>query len=185
MLLQDLTYAVRTLGKNPGFTVVAVLCLALGVGVNATIFSVVDGVLLQPYPYRDADRIVVLNATNPRAGINRSSVSYPDYKDWRDQNSTLESIAAFTSRSLTISDGTSDPERFLGSTVSWTLFGLLGTPPAIGRDLRSRNHPAPPTTSSRPTTASVTGSIGANCSADDRAQGLKDCSQRVLFGRQG
>jgi putative ABC transport system permease protein len=133
-MLQDLRYACRTLIANPGFTVVAVLCLSLGIGVNGTIFSVVDGVLLQPYPYPDADRIVVLNATNPKQHVNRSGVSYPDYKDWRDQSTSFSSFAAFQGRSLTIADGNHEPERYLGAAVSHTLFGLLGTPPALGRD---------------------------------------------------
>jgi hypothetical protein len=134
MLLQDLRYAARSVLRNPGFTAVAVLCLSLGIGLNAAIFSVVDGVLLQPYPYPETDRIVVLHTTNQRARINRAGVSWLDYKDWRDQNTTFSSMAAFTGRTLTISDGTAEPERFSGSTVSWNLFGLLGTPPAVGCD---------------------------------------------------
>ncbi len=134
MLLQDIRYSVRTLLRNPWFTSIAVLCLSLGIGVNATIFSVVDGVLLQPFPYPDADRIVVLNSTNQRAGVNRAGISWLDFCDFRDQNTTLSALAAFTGRSLTIADGRSEPERFQGSAVSWTLFGLLGTPPAHGRD---------------------------------------------------
>lgn len=101
---------------------------------HATIFSVVDGVLLQPFPYRDPGQIVVLNSTNPRQNITRAGVSWLDFKDWRDQNTTFASMAAFSGRSLTISDGHSDPERFEGATVTWNLFGLLGTPPALGRD---------------------------------------------------
>jgi putative ABC transport system permease protein len=134
MLLHDVRFAVRTLLRSPGFTMVAVLCLSLGIGVNATIFSVVDGVMLRPYPYADPDRIVVLGSTNPRAGVGRTGLSYPDFRDWQDQNATLARLAAFQGRSLTISDGRSDPERYSGSAVSWTLFGLLGTPPALGRD---------------------------------------------------
>ena len=133
-MLQDLRYAFRTLVANPGFTLVAVLCLSLGIGVNGTIFSVVDGVLLQPYPYPDADRIVVLNSTNPKQGVSRAGVSYPDFKDWRDGTTSFTSLAAFQGRSLTISDGTSEPERYAGAAVSATLFGLLGTPPSLGRD---------------------------------------------------
>ena len=133
-MLQDLRYAFRTLIASPGFTVVAVLCLSLGIGVNGTIFSVVDGVLLQPYPYPDAERIVVLNSTNPKQDIGRAGLSYPDYKDWRDDARSFAALAAFQGRSLTISDGTSEPERYLGAAVSSTLFGLLGTPPALGRD---------------------------------------------------
>jgi len=134
MLFQDLRYALRSLRKAPAFTAIAVACLALGIGVNATIFSVVDGVLLQPYPYKDAERIVVLNSTNQRLGVNRSGVSYLDFRDWRDESATLASLAAFTRRSLTIADGSTDPERYDGATISWNLFSLLGTPPAIGRD---------------------------------------------------
>ena len=134
MLFQDLRYALRSLRKAPAFTAIAVACLALGIGVNATIFSVVDGVLLQPYPYKDAERIGVLNSTNQRLGVNRSGVSYLDFRDWRDESATLASLAAFTRRSLTIADGSTDPERYDGATISWNLFSLLGTPPAIGRD---------------------------------------------------
>jgi putative ABC transport system permease protein len=134
MLLQDLRYAVRTLIANPGFTATAILCLSLGIGLNSAIFSVVDGVLLQPFPYPDADRIVILNSTNQRAGVNRAGLSWLDLRDVRDQTTTIASVAAFAGRTLTISDGTSEPERFNGAVVSASLFGLLGTPPALGRD---------------------------------------------------
>jgi predicted permease len=133
-MLQDLRYAVRTLLANPGFTAVAVLCLSLGIGVNGTIFSVVDGVLLQPYPYPQADQIVVLNTTNPKLNIRRAGLSYLDYRDWRDGSTSFSQFAAFQNRSLTIADGVSEPERFAGATVSWTLFGLLGARPVLGRD---------------------------------------------------
>ena len=132
--MQDLRYAVRSLLKNRGFTAIAVACLALGIGVNSTIFSVVDGVILRPYPYPDADQIVVVSSTNQKEGVTRGGVSYADFKDLRDSSSTVQTMAAFTQRSLTIADGSSDPERFLGSIVSWTLFHLLGTPPIEGRN---------------------------------------------------
>jgi len=132
-MLQDVRYAWRSLSKSRGFAAIAVTCLALGIGINATIFSVVDGVMLQPYPYADAERIVVLSGRNQRLHVNRAGISYLDYRDIRDQNSTLSAVAAFGRRSLTISDGTSEPERYDGSTVTWNLFELLGTPPAIGR----------------------------------------------------
>jgi putative ABC transport system permease protein len=134
MLPQDIRYAWRSLGNARGFTAVAVACLALGIGINTTIFSVVDGVMLRPYPYADADRIVVLHSVNQRAGVRRGGISYQDFKDFRDQATTVESIAAFGMRSLTISDGTADPERFSGATITWNLFELLGTPPALGRN---------------------------------------------------
>jgi putative ABC transport system permease protein len=134
MLMQDVRYAVRSLLKNRGFTAIAVACLALGIGVNSTIFSVVDGVILRPYPYPDADQIIVVSSTNQKEGVTRGGVSYADFKDLRDASSTIQTMAAFTERSLTIADGSSDPERFLGSPASWTLFHLLGTPPIEGRN---------------------------------------------------
>src|SRR5215211_4004463 len=112
MPIQDLRYAVRSLIKNPGFTAVAVACLSLGIGVNATIFSVIDGVILRPTPYPEPERLVVIQSRNQEERIAFGSLSYPDFKDLRDAASTIESIGAFTQRSLTISDGRSDPERY-------------------------------------------------------------------------
>lgn len=133
MLLQDIRYALRTLLRNKGFTAIAVACLSLGIGVNATIFSVVDGVILNPYPYPESDRIIVLHSTNPQIQVFRTGPSYPDFKDWRDATSTIEAMAGFQNRSLTVSDGAGEPERFAGLTVSWQLFGIIGAAPAIGR----------------------------------------------------
>ncbi|MEX2662142.1 MAG: ABC transporter permease, partial [Vicinamibacterales bacterium] len=139
MLRQDVRYAFRSLLTNFGFTAIAVACLALGIGVNATIFSVVDGVMLQPYPYPDAHQIVVLNSTNEREGIRRASISYADFKDFRDNATTIQQLAAFQMRSLTVSDGRGEPERYVGELVSWTLFHLLGTQPVIGRHFESKD----------------------------------------------
>jgi putative ABC transport system permease protein len=136
MLAQDLRYAVRTLLKSPGFTAVAVLCLSLGIGVNTTIFSVVDGVMLNPYPYPDADRIIVVHSSNQRLGIGRNSPSFKDFEDFRDGNSTLEAMAGFTRRSLTISDGAGEPERFSGLAASASLFEIIGERPVLGRSFR-------------------------------------------------
>src|SRR5688572_4738744 len=133
MLLQDLRYAWRSLTKTPGFTAIAVACLALGIGINTTIFSVVDGVMLQPYPYKDPDQIVVLTGRNQQLRVSRANISYADYKDYRDQSTTVASLAAFSRRSLTISDGSSEPTRYDGCTVTWNLFSLLGQPPVLGR----------------------------------------------------
>jgi putative ABC transport system permease protein len=134
MFLQDVRYAWRSLTKTRGFTAIAVACLALGIGINTTIFSVVDGVMLQPYPYQDPDGIAVVHGRNQRLHINRASLSYADYRDLRDQTSTVQSLAAFSRRSLTISDGSTEPTRYDGCTITWNLFALLGQPPAMGRD---------------------------------------------------
>ena len=139
MFLQDVRYAVRSLLQNRGFTAIAVACLSLGIGVNSTIFSVVDGIILRPYPYPKAEEIVVVNSTNQKEGVSRGVLSYADFKDLRDSASTIQTMAAFTNRSLTIADGTGDPERFLGSAVSWTLFHLLGTPPIHGRNFAAED----------------------------------------------
>jgi putative ABC transport system permease protein len=133
VLLQDVRYAWRAIVKDRSLTAIAVACLALGIGINTAIFSVVDGILLQPFPYPDADRIVVLTSHNQRLGVNRGGISYADFRDLRDQAATLASAAAFSFRSLTISDGTSEPERYVGAAISWNLFELLGTPPVLGR----------------------------------------------------
>jgi putative ABC transport system permease protein len=133
MFLQDLKYAARSLAKTPLVTGIAIACLALGIGVNATIFSVVDGVMLQPSPFKDAEEIVILNSTNPRERIMRGGISYRDYLDVRDHASTLQTLGSFQGRSLTIADGNREPERYPGQLVSWTLFPLLGVQPVIGR----------------------------------------------------
>jgi putative ABC transport system permease protein len=133
MFVQDLRYAVRSLIKNPLFTGIAVACMALGIGVNATVFSVIDGVMLQPYPYADAHEIIVLNSRNDPQRIQRGGISYADYKDLRDSATTVEQLAAFQQRSLTIADGAGDPERYSGEIVSWSLFPLLGIQPVVGR----------------------------------------------------
>src|SRR5215208_3043197 len=112
MLLQDIRYAIRTLGKNKLFTVIAVACLSLGIGVNATIFSVVDGIILQPYPYPNADRLIVLRTLNHELRVNRGAMSFQDFRDLRDASTAFEAMAAFTTRSLTIADGARDPERY-------------------------------------------------------------------------
>ena len=139
MLAQDLKYACRSLVKTPLVTIIAVACLSLGIGVNATIFSVVDGVMLQPSPFQDADEIVILNSTNPRERILRAGISYPDYVDIREHASTLRTIGSYQGRSLTIADSNREPERYPGQLVSWTLFHLLGVQPVIGRNFEERD----------------------------------------------
>ena len=92
-LIQDIRYALRQLRKSPGFTLVAVITLALGIGANTAIFSVVQGVLLQPLPYHDSDRLARVWSTSPR--WSRDVSSYPDFKDWVEQNHTFQQMAAY------------------------------------------------------------------------------------------
>jgi predicted permease len=133
MFLQDLRYAVRTLARSPGFAAVAIACLSLGIGVNATIFSVVDGIILNPHPFPDADRLSPIHSTSARLGVTRGGISYPDYLDLRDAVTTSSEMGAFTQRSLTVSDGQGDPERYFGALISASLFEVIGAPPAFGR----------------------------------------------------
>jgi putative ABC transport system permease protein len=131
----DFRYAIRALVTNPGFAAVAILCLALGIGVNSTMFSVVDTVEIRPLPFRDPDRLVALFTTRPSSGIERGSVSYLDLQDWTARTHSFEEIAAVGGRSLTLADK-EEPERFNGATVSWNLFPTLGIQPILGRQFR-------------------------------------------------
>jgi predicted permease len=135
MLFQDVRYALRSLWHGKAFAFVAILCLGFGIGLNTTIFSTLDGVILKPYPYDDPDRILVVGQRNDRAGF-EAGLSYLDMRDWKEANAVFTTIAASQARSLTISDGGSEPERYLGATISWDLFPLLGTDPILGRHIR-------------------------------------------------
>src|SRR5277367_3354289 len=106
-LLQDLRYGARMLRKSPGFTIVAVLTLALGIGANTAIFSVVNGVLLRPLPFRDPSRLVLIAEKSSFPII---STSYENYLDWRDQSHSFESMEATRGSSITLT-GAGEPER--------------------------------------------------------------------------
>lgn len=132
MLLQDLRYALRSLWHSKGFATVAILCLAFGIGLNTTIFSIVDGVLLQPYPYPEPHRLLVVGERNQKTN-DESGLSYLDMRDINlAPTSPFTAIAASAGRSLTISDGSGEPERYPGAAISWDLFSMLGTPPILG-----------------------------------------------------
>jgi putative ABC transport system permease protein len=129
-LKQDIIYATRVLRKNPGFTATAVLSLALGIGANTAIFSIVNAVLLQPLPYRQSDRLVMLWEQDRKGGQN--FVSPANFRDWREQNRSFDRVAAFLHTTFTITGG-DRPERVAGELVSWDLMPLLGVAPALGR----------------------------------------------------
>jgi putative ABC transport system permease protein len=133
--VQDLRYAARTLIKNPGFAALTIACLALGIGVNSTIFSVVDTVAIRPLPFRDPDGLVSLHTTHRANGIDRGSASFLDVQDWRARTRSFADIATVTGRSLTLSDG-DEPERFNGATVTWNMFPMIGIQPILGRQIR-------------------------------------------------
>ncbi|MDQ3258103.1 MAG: ABC transporter permease, partial [Acidobacteriota bacterium] len=128
-LWQDLRYGVRMLAKKPGFTAIAVLTLALGIGANTAIFSVVDAVMLRPLPFRDPERLVVVQqAKEGETG----GVSYPNLLDWREGNTVFESIAVFNPTTLTLT-GADDAVRLRGAVASADLFPMLGVTPILGR----------------------------------------------------
>src|SRR6266513_4613879 len=130
--MNDLTFALRQLRKSPGFTFVAVLTLALGIGANTAIFSIVNAVLLRPLPYPDADRIMVLNeSSGPGQDY---SVALPDYFDWRNENTVFEHLAATHTESRNLSGIPGrDPERVSCASVTRNFFNIIGLPPKIGR----------------------------------------------------
>ena len=130
-LWRDLRYALRMLGKNPGFTVVIVLTLALSIGANSAIFSVIDGVLLRPLPYPDADRIVRIFFHS--ANYAKFPLNPFDFRDFRARNRSFESLAGFTRGDLQLS-GTGQPERFAGFQVTAGFFRVLGLHVARGRE---------------------------------------------------
>jgi predicted permease len=131
--MQDLRYAIRMLLKKPGFTIIAVLALALGIGANTAIFSVVDAVLLRPLPYRQPDRLVMLwQRLAGATSYPQIPCSAPDYLDYRDQTQTLENVAAFENANFTLRTPTGS-ERVSGTQVSANLFPLLGISPLRGR----------------------------------------------------
>ncbi|MBZ5553304.1 MAG: ABC transporter permease [Acidobacteriia bacterium] len=129
-LLQDLRYGLRLLANNPGFTLVALLALALGIGANCAIFSVVNAVLLRPLPYPESNRLIFLAEREPQ--LDGMSVAYPNFSDWREQNTVFEKIAVFRRQSYNLT-GTGEPERLIGGQVSADLFPILRAAPELGR----------------------------------------------------
>ncbi len=129
-LWQDLRFGARMLLKNPGFTVVAILTLALGIGANTAIFSVVNGVLLNPLRYAEPDQLVALYSRD--ANFTRSSISYPNFLDWVDDNRSFSALAAYRAQDFTLT-GMDEPERVPAEMISASFFPVLGVKPVIGR----------------------------------------------------
>ena len=131
-LLQDIRYALRQLYKNPGFTLVAGLTLALGIGANTAVFSVIDAVMLRPLPYHQPERLVELQSVDTKYIGGTSPVSYPDFFDWRSQNHTLNHLISYHDAGYTLT-GLERPIRIEGQVVSWDLLPALGVQPELGR----------------------------------------------------
>src|SRR5262245_36694021 len=140
-LLQDLRYGARMLWKRPGFTSIAVITLALGIGANTAIFSVIDTLMLRPLPFREPDKLLQVWETDVKRGDNEKDASYPNFADWRDQNQVFEQIAIYSGRTYNLA-GAAEPERIEGAIVSPAFFPLLGVKPMLGRVLGpEEDHP--------------------------------------------
>ena len=134
ILKQDVRYALRSLGRTPGFTATAIAVAALGIGATTATFSTADHVLLRPLPFVDSDRLVRLTENHTALGYPRIEPSPPNYRDWKRMQTSFESIEAFNADSRSLA-GSGEPERLLGSSVAGGVFALLGRPALIGRTL--------------------------------------------------
>jgi predicted permease len=137
-ILRDVRYATRMLIRNPGFTVIALLTFAVGIGVNTAVFSVFNGVLLRPLPYPEADRITMMWLDNRRQAIKEDIGSYPNYRAWREQSTSFEHVAAYSPSNFTLT-GADEPERIPGVQTTANFFDVIGLRPALGRLFDEKN----------------------------------------------
>src|SRR5688572_43049 len=136
-ITSDLIYAVRGLRKKPLFAAAAVLTLALGIGANSAIFTVVNAVLLRPLPYPAPDRLMMLWTYNPRQGYDKDVTSYPNFDDWRRQSASFEGMTAYVGANFTLTQA-GDPAQIEGAIVTPGFFETLGVAPALGRTFGAR-----------------------------------------------
>ena len=133
-ILKDFKYGIRSFLRKPGFTLLALFALAIGIGVNTAIFTVVHSVLIQPLPYLNPDRILILWEKSTQMD---TSVSYPNFLDWRSDNQVFQSMAAFRRDSFNLT-GRGEPERLQGRMVSAEFFQILGVSPQLGRNFQTK-----------------------------------------------
>ena len=131
-MLSDFKYALRMLAKSPAFTAIAALTLALGIGANSAIFSVVDAVLLRPLPFPKPHELVAVWGSVSHTGGEKETDSFPNYVDLRDQSQTLQSLTAYT-RAGTVFTGTEEARELAGLAVTSDIFRVLGVQPVLGR----------------------------------------------------
>src|SRR6266576_1433987 len=131
-LRNDIRYAIRSLIKRPGFTVIAVVTLALGIGANTAIFSAINALLLKPLPFPELDRVVAIWDKAPIRGIVHNEVAMANYLDWREQNQSFEQLALYRWWSANLT-GVDPPERIQGFLVTANFLDVLGMKPALGR----------------------------------------------------
>ncbi len=132
-LAQDVRYGFRMLRRTPGFTAIAVLTLALAIGANTALFSIINGVLLNPLPYPHPEQLVTLHESKPN--FNTGSISYPNFLDWQKENHTLSSMAVSRSYSFSLTN-LGEAEQIQGQFVTSDFFPILGVKPVTGRNLR-------------------------------------------------
>ena len=137
-IMRDARHALRMLIRTPAFSVIAILTFAVGIGANTAVFSVVDGVLLRGLPYPESDRITMVWLDNRRENIKEDITSYPNYRDWRDQNSSYHHLAAYSETAFALT-GAGEPERLMGAAVTADFFDVLAVKPLIGRVFSSAN----------------------------------------------
>src|SRR5262245_57731411 len=133
VLSRQVRLALRTLGKEPRFTIVALATLALGIGANTVVFSVVNAILLRPIPWENPDRLVLVREVNRKQAGDFINPSSGNYFDWREQNHVFERMAHFRFVYLNLSDDRSEPQRVQGFRVSADFFPVIGVKPAFGR----------------------------------------------------
>ena len=145
-LVEDVRYGLRTWATNPGFVTVAVTALALGIGANATVFAITNGVLFKGMPFVDNERILYLSTKNLNRGARRAGVSYRDYQDWKAQAKSFNGLGAYGFQAFNVSDKTGLPDHYFGSRMASNNFQLIGQKPVIGRDFISADEQpgAPP-----------------------------------------
>ena len=135
-MLRDLRYAARMLIKTPGFTIIAILALALGIGASTTMFSAVNALLLRPMPLiQDQERLVYISEYFSKSPDHDAGVAFPDFLDWKKEVTTLEGLGAITEATFILSGG-EKPDRYLGGQISAETFSFLGVQPILGRQFR-------------------------------------------------
>src|SRR6185369_4413545 len=131
-ILQDLRHGFRLLRKYPAFSLAIIVTVGLGLGANATIFGVINAVLLEPLPYKDPDRLVRLWETNLKQNQPESPVSVPNFQDWQRHQSTFEELAALEMATFNLT-GSGEPQRVSAARITANLVPMLGVAPALGR----------------------------------------------------
>ena len=141
-LLGDLRYGARMLGKRPGLSALAIVALAVGVGLTTTMFSIVYAMVLKGLPYERSDRLAAIFRDRPAQGIQFMPVGIHDFTDWREQQKSFDAIAAFYAETVNVSGSEGQPVRYLGAYASANLFDILRVRPMLGTHLPTRRRQA-------------------------------------------